>query len=116
MCAARRIASQLDACKPLRSKAPSFPAVSKWGLFREARLTPTAVGKVVQSRIRKAGLNAEGFSGHSMRAGFITEARNAGATDDEIMNQTGHNSAATLRIYDREYAPLVRNASTRIKL
>ncbi|MET3452618.1 tyrosine-type recombinase/integrase [Curtobacterium sp. 1544] len=96
--------------------APFFPAVSKWGFFRDARLTPTAVGKVVQSRIRKAGLNTEGFSGHSMRAGFITEARNAGATDVEIMNQTGHTSAATLRIYDREYAPLVRNASTRIKL
>ena len=96
--------------------APFFPSVSKWGFFREARLTPTAVGKVVQSRIRKAGVDAEGFSGHSMRAGFITEARNAGATDVEIMNQTGHTSAATLRIYDREYAPLVRNASTRIKL
>ncbi|VXB46264.1 conserved hypothetical protein [Arthrobacter sp. 9V] len=96
--------------------APFFPSVSKWGLFRETRLTPTAVGKVVQSRIRKTGLDAAGFSGHSMRAGFITEARNAGATDDEIMNQTGHNSAATLRIYDREYTPLVRNASTRIKL
>ena len=96
--------------------APFFPAVSKWGFFREARLTPTAVGKVVQSRIRKAGVDAEGFSGHSMRAGFISEARIAGATDVEIMNQTGHTSAATLRIYDREYAPLVRNASTRIKL
>lgn len=100
----------------LNPAALVFRAVSKWGLFRESRLTPTAVGKVVQSRIRKAGLDAEGFNGHSMRAGFITEAKNAGSTDDEIPNQTGHRSAATLRIYDREYAPGKRNASNRIKL
>jgi integrase len=96
--------------------APFFPAVSRWGLFRPARLTPTAVGKVLQSRMPKAGLDVDGFSGHSMRAGFITEAKNAGADDDEIVNQTDHRSSATLRIYDREYTPLKRNASTRIKL
>ncbi len=54
--------------------------------------------------------------GHSLRAGFVTEARNAGATDVEIMNQTHHTNAATLQIYDREYAPLVRNAVTRMRL
>ncbi|GAA4682150.1 tyrosine-type recombinase/integrase [Frondihabitans cladoniiphilus] len=104
-------------CDRLDPAAPFFRALSKWGLFRASRLTPTAVGKVLQTRVRRAGLeDIDGFSGHSMRAGFITEALNAGATDQEIMDQTDHRSSATLRIYDREYTPLRRNASTRIKL
>jgi integrase len=74
------------------------------------------VGKAVARRARAAGLGENGWSGHSLRAGFVTEARNAGATDVEIMNQTHHTNAATLQIYDREYAPLVRNAVTRMRL
>jgi integrase len=98
---------------------PSTPfsrAVSKWGLFRDTPLSPTAVGRVVARRARAAGLGEDGWSGHSLRAGFVTEARNAGATDVEIMNQTFHTNAATLQIYDREYTPLVRNAVTRMRL
>ncbi|MBB1198665.1 tyrosine-type recombinase/integrase [Curtobacterium flaccumfaciens] len=100
----------------LPASTPFFRAVSKWGLFRDVGISPTAVGKAVARRARAAGLGEEGWSGHSLRAGFVTEARNAGATDVEIMNQTHHTSAATLQIYDREYAPLVRNAVTRMRL
>jgi integrase len=100
----------------LAPMTPFFRAVSKWGLFRDVALSPTAVGKVVARRARAAGLGEDGWSGHSLRAGFVTEARNAGATDVEIMNQTFHTNAATLQIYDREYTPLVRNAVTRMRL
>jgi len=93
-----------------------FRAVSKWGLFRDTGISPTTVGKAVARRAHAAGLGEDGWSGHSLRAGFVTEARNAGATDVEIMNQTHHTNAATLQIYDREYAPLVRNAVTRMRL
>jgi integrase len=95
---------------------PFFRAVSKWGLFRNTGISPTAVGKAVARRALAAGLGEDGWSGHSLRAGFVTEARNAGATDVEIMNQTHHTNAATLQIYDREYTPLVRNAVTRMRL
>lgn len=100
----------------LPASMPFFRAVSKWGLFRDVGISPTAVGKAVARRARIAGLGEEGWSGHSLRAGFVTEARNAGATDVEIMNQTHHTNAATLQIYDREYTPLVRNAVTRMRL
>lgn len=95
---------------------PFFRAVSKWGLFRDTGISPTTVGKAVARRARAAGLGEDGWSGHSLRAGFVTEARNAGSTDVEIMNQTHHTNAATLQIYDREYAPMVRNAVTRMRL
>jgi integrase len=100
----------------LPASIPFFRAVSKWGLFRNTSISPTSVGKAVARRARAAGLGEDGWSGHSLRAGFVTEARNAGATDVEIMNQTHHTNAATLQIYDREYAPLVRNAVTRMRL
>lgn len=100
----------------LPASMPFFRAVSKWGLFRNTGISPTTVGKAVARRAHAAGLGEDGWSGHSLRAGFVTEARNAGATDVEIMNQTHHTNAATLQIYDREYAPLVRNAVTRMRL
>lgn len=56
---------------------PFFRAVSKWGLFRNTGISPTTVGKAVARRAHDAGLGEEGWSGHSLRAGFVTEARNA---------------------------------------
>jgi len=43
--------------------------------------------------------------GHSLRAGFVTEAFRAGADAHAIMRQTGHRSPAMLEVYAREHAP-----------
>jgi integrase len=42
------------------------------------------------------------YGGHSLRAGFVTEASANGATDREIMKQTGHKSSAMVHRYARE--------------
>lgn len=49
---------------------------------------------VVKRAAAKVGLTAELFSGHSLRAGFVTEAKKNGADDAAIMDQTGHKSLA----------------------
>ncbi len=54
--------------------------------------------------------------GHSLRAGFVTEAFRAGADAHAIMRQTGHRSPVMLEVYAREHAPLVGNAVTRLGL
>jgi len=42
------------------------------------------------------------YGGHSLRAGFVTEASANGATDRQIMKQTGHKSVAMVHRYARE--------------
>ena len=56
------------------------------------------------------------LGGHSLRAGFVTEAFRQGADAHAIMRQTGHRSPVMLEVYAREHAPLVGNAVTRLGL
>jgi integrase len=51
---------------------------------------------------RQIGLNAEQFSAHSLRAGFITSAAKSGAGLFKIMNAFRHRSAETVRCYVRD--------------
>jgi site-specific recombinase XerD len=101
---------------------PLFPVLSKGG-FVKAKGTDTAsfdpmsgsaIAHVIKRRARDAGLSAEGLSGHSLRAGFVTQAIRAGASHHQIMRQTFHKDPATVEIYVRENAPLVENAATMI--
>jgi integrase len=56
---------------------------------------------VLKHRLEKAGFTSTGYSGHSLRAGFVTEAINAGWPLWKIREQTGHSSDATLERYIR---------------
>lgn len=96
---------------------PLFPRLDWTGaIARGSRLSGQAVNDVVRRRLKAAGVNPTGFGAHSMRAGFITEAIRSGATDRQVMRQTGHKSTATIAVYDREQNPLRGNAVTRIGL
>jgi len=64
-----------------------------------SRLHPRSVARIVQKVGTPLGL--ENISGHSLRAGFVTSAVDAGVPDGQIMRQTGHSDAGKLRIYDR---------------
>lgn len=60
----------------------------------------TAV-RVVKRAVKRVGEDPKRYSGHSMRAGFVTELRARHASDAEIMAVTGHKDARMLGIYDR---------------
>ena len=70
----------------------------------------------MRRRLRQAGIGPGGYGSHSLRAGFVTEALRAGASDHQVMRQTGHRSSATIAVYDRELNPLRGNAVTRVGL
>lgn len=85
------------------------------------RLTPVDEGtlaRIVKTRTEAAGFDPERVavtSAHSLRAGFVTAARAAGASDAEIMRQTRHTRRETLDGYD--HAEKWRdNATTRLNL
>jgi len=55
-------------------------------------------------------LSAQMFSTHSLRAGFVTDAYERGATPTEIMKQTGHKSIAQVMGYNQSIDITKNNA------
>lgn len=66
-------------------------------------LTPQTVALIVKSAVGKAkGIDAaKTVSGHSLRAGFVTEAATVGMQTSAIMGQTGHKSLEMVYRYVR---------------
>jgi integrase len=80
---------------------PLFCIVKKGGSIGTTPLSAQSVAAIVKQYARKAGLNAENYSGHSLRAGLITSAAKAGVSSWKIRQQTGHKSDAMLQRYIR---------------
>ena len=84
---------------------------------RDAPITAAAINNMVQRRVSAAGLeNASGYSAHSLRAGFVTEAKNRGIDEADIMRHTRHKSVQIMRRYDRTSGLWIRNATTGVSL
>lgn len=66
-------------------------------------LTPQSVALVLKEAVShtKGSNKAKSVAGHSLRAGYCTEAANLGIATHIIMQQTGHRSSATLAKYIR---------------
>jgi site-specific recombinase XerD len=96
-----------------------FPTVHKTGAVGAGAMTGHAVNEMIQRRAEQAGFTVAQtalLGGHSLRAGFVTEAFRQGADAHAIMRQTGHRSPVMLEVYAREHAPLMGNAVTRLGL
>ena len=66
---------------------------------------------VIKERVAAVGMDASGFSGHSLRAGFATSAAQAGVPSFKIRAQTGHASDAMLARYVRDGELFTGNAA-----
>ena len=78
-----------------------FRAVTKHGHIGEAALSREAVAIIVKKRAQAIGLDAAKYSGHSLRAGLVTSAAQAGVSSWKLKAQTGHKSDAMLARYVR---------------
>lgn len=96
--------------------APLFRPVRKNGHIGPTAISGEVVNAVTKRRLAQAGMDPKRFGGHSLRAGFVTQALRAGASPQEIMRQTDHRDVATVEIYRREHDPLRQNAVTRLGL
>ncbi len=61
-----------------------------------------SIARIIKRAVASIGLKSEDFSGHSMRAGFVTEGRAQGMLTHELMQQTGHTGEKQLNEYFRE--------------
>lgn len=83
------------------TSGPVFREVDRHGKVRTQALTGRSVARLVKKAAASVGLDPSTFSGHSLRAGFVTQAKLSQRAEDAIMRQTGHRSATMLRKYDR---------------
>ncbi|MGX6512590.1 tyrosine-type recombinase/integrase [Rhodococcus sp. SJ-2] len=96
-----------------------FRPVHRTGSLGAAALSGQSVHSMIQRRARRAGFSDElvaTLGGHSLRAGFVTQAVRGGATTQTIMTQTGHADERMVALYSRQHAGLVANAVTRLGL
>jgi len=93
------------------TKGPVFRRINRHGHLHTDRLSGDAVSEIIRERLAPAGIDPEGYSGHSLRAGFATSAVQAGVSNLKIRQQTGHSSDAMLARYVRDGELFAGNAA-----
>jgi site-specific recombinase XerD len=96
-CPAKALRKWLDAAGI--EAGPIFRPIDKAGTMRASRLTCRSVANIVKAYAGRAGFDAGTFSGHSLRAGFLTSAAAKGASIFKMMDVSRHKSVDTLRGY-----------------
>jgi len=95
---------------------PLFRRIDRHGHINERALHKDSIGGIVKRAARAAGLDPKIYAGHSLRAGFCTQAYMNGAREFDIMRQTGHRSLDTLRKYIRGRGLFRDNAAAKLGL
>lgn len=85
------------------ASGPVFRRLDRGGHITDKRLSAQSVALIVKRHAEAAGLDWRNLSGHSLRAGYVTESHGAGADGADIMAQTGHVREETLRQYIRDH-------------
>lgn len=98
------------------SVGPVFRPVDRHSNIKPQRLSDRAVALIVKRHAEAAGLEAEKYSGHSLRAGLATSAAMGGASERAIMRQTRHRSLPMVRRYIREGDLFRENAAAQVGL
>jgi site-specific recombinase XerD len=89
---------------------PIFREVDRHGRVGAAALSGRSVARIVKRCAAAAGFDPAGFAGHSLRAGFVTQALADGVDPFKAMKITRHADPRTLAIYDRRAAELEDHA------
>src|SRR3954468_24462654 len=84
------------------TSGPLFRPISRSGRVRgEARLLDRSLADAVKRYAAVVGLKADDFSGHSLRAGFVTTAAERDVELTRIMDVTQHRDVRTVTVYVR---------------
>ena len=87
-----------------------FQTLLRGGVASGNPLDSGEIARIVKRHARLIGLDPSEYSGHSLRAGFVTCAAVHHARIDKIMEVTRHKSAATLLKYIRDEDSFVDHA------
>ena len=95
---------------------PVFRAVDRHGRMSERRLSDRAVADLIKRVAARSGLDPARFSGHSLRAGLVTQAALDGVPERVIQGMSGHKSIAVLRGYVRNANVFAESVGKFLKL
>jgi site-specific recombinase XerD len=84
------------------TEGPLFRPIRRGGHVQANRLTDRSVANIVKAHAKRVGLDPVLFSGHSLRAGFLTSAAKRGASLFKMMATSRHRSTDTLAGYVRD--------------
>ena len=87
-----------------------FQTLMRGGVTSGRPLDPGDVARIVKRYARRIGLAPQEYSGHSLRAGFVTCAAAHHARIDKIMEVTRHRNAETVLKYIRDEESFVDHA------
>jgi site-specific recombinase XerD len=83
------------------NSGPVFRAVLKGGRVTDTAMVAESAARVVKKYASRVGLDPAAYAGHSLRAGFLTSAAEAGASVFKLAEVSRHKSLDTLRGYVR---------------
>ncbi|WP_051215595.1 hypothetical protein [Granulicoccus phenolivorans] len=86
------------------------------GRIHATGVSGDALHTMLQTRLAAAGIDPTGYGFHSLRSGFVTQARRNGADFRDVRRQTRHRTDLMVDAYDRDYVPLAGNAVTDLGL
>lgn len=92
------------------TKGYLFQSFRRGGRPSGRALSHSEVPRLVKKYAAKIGLDARNYSGHSLRAGFVTSAAAHQARLDKIMEVTRHKSSTTVLKYIRDAKVFVDHA------
>ena len=87
-----------------------FQTLLRGGVVSGRPLDPGDIARVVKRHAKRIGLEPRDYSGHSLRAGFVTSAAVHHARIDKIMEVTRHRNAETVLKYIRDEESFVDHA------
>jgi len=93
------------------TSGPLFRSLTKGHKVTNKRLSDKAIVRAIKKYVIMAGYDPIPFAGHSLRAGFATQAALNGSSDRSIMTQTGHRSRAMVDRYIRKASIWQDNAA-----
>jgi integrase len=95
---------------------PAFRSVDRHRRVGSGRMNAGSVARLIKRAAEAAGLDPANYAGHSLRAGFATQAFLNGAAEVSIMRQTRHKSLDTLRKYIRDRSLFRDNPAAKLGL
>lgn len=99
LCAATALRVWMTAARI--DSGPVFRSFTRVGTPKPTAMNDHSVALIVKTCAGRCGYDPSIFSGHSLRAGHVTEARSRGVADASTMSTTGHKRVETLDGYDR---------------
>jgi len=97
-------------------EGPVFRQINRHGHVAARALHKDSVGLIVKRAAARIGLDATQYAGHSLRSGLATQAYLNGATEFDIMKQTGHRSPGMVRRYIRDASLFRDNPASKLGL